>query len=177
MGIKPVPADMNGWKIGDRGREFFVSTESLTTDHKNILFPYDSKEFAIQVNSGTMYFRGTLPGTRVFLAASAVVDNTTSVSLTTTGNHGFTVGDIVVIGSTTNYDGTYLVHTGSATTDLRIVATYVAETPPTTAYADGYRDGVTTTGTGPIPIVKPAGETCLTVWAATTAAITIYAWR
>lgn len=175
--ITPVPVDANGWKLGDRGRDFFVTTESLTTAHKDIILAQDCKEIAIVVNSGTLYFRGTLPGTRVFLAASAVVDHTTYVSLTTTGNHGFTVGDTVVIAGTTNYNGSYAVVTGSATTELRISATYVAETPATTAYVDGYRDGSTTLGTGPLPIVKEAGEVCMTVWAADTGTITIYGLR
>lgn len=175
--IKPVPVDANDWKLADRGREFFVTTESLTTAHKDLIFPCDIKELAIIVTSGTIYFRGTIPGTRVSLAASAAVDGTTYVSLTTTGNHGFTVGDTVTITGTTNYDGDWEVVAGSATTDLRIAATYVAETPAATATVDGYRDGSTTVGTGPIPIVKEAGNVCMTVWAATTGEITIMGWR
>lgn len=179
MTIKRLPYDGNKWIMTDRGTDFFVSTESLTTAHKNIRFPRDCKEFAIIVNSGTLYFRGTSPGTLVPLAASAVVDNGDgTVTITTGEDHGFTVTDPCEIEGTTNYDGTaYTVLAGSATDQLVITATYVAETPTTAAYAVGYRDGSTTTGTGPLPIVKEAGAVCLTVWAATTAEITIYAWR
>jgi hypothetical protein len=173
----PVPRDDNGATLLDRGTALSFTTLTLTTDHKDLLFPTDCKEFAILVNSGTLYFRGTEYGTRVYLDASAVVDSGGgTVTITTGEDHGYTVGDPCTIAGTTNYNGT--LEAGSATDQLIITATYVAETPAVTAYVDGYRDGSTTIGTGPIPIVAEAAQKVMELWSdAGGATVTIYKWR
>lgn len=70
-----------------------------------------------------------------YLNNSAVVDlgdGTVKISCT---NHGFVQGDVVSIDGTTNYNGEYTLpsQANGDANNFVITATYVAETPPTTA--------------------------------------------
>ena len=120
LDTNPGPRDRDGVMMPDRCTEAFFHAETLTETAKAVILASDCKEFALIVKTGTLVLRGQCPGTRVLLAASAAVDHTTYVSLTTAVAHGFTVGDEVKIKGPVNYDGTWPVVTGSATTDLRI---------------------------------------------------------
>lgn len=52
-------------------------------------------------------------------------------------NHGYSVGQTVTIYGTVHYNGAEVLQTGTDPNNLRILATYSAETIPATAYAIG----------------------------------------
>ena len=117
MGIKPCPVDDNGRRLLDSGTDLTTSRTNITDAWKAIQFVNDIKAFSVRIDSvsaGKVAFRGTLPGNKEWLAATAVIDNGDgTVTLTTATNHNYTVGDDCEIHGPAYYSGTWPLETGS----------------------------------------------------------------
>jgi hypothetical protein len=115
--ITKLPLDDRNTPIVDGAIDLICDRISLTDAWKEIQFVNDIKAFSILVNSvsaGSVAFRGTLPGSKEWLAAVAVIDNGDgTVTLHTGALHNFTVGDDVEIHGTTYFDGTWGLESGS----------------------------------------------------------------
>lgn len=115
-----------------------------TSAFVDIVLTQDVEAVSVFVNSGTLIYRGTTPGARVYLDAVAVENaGGGKVDLVSTA-HGCTIGDSIYIpmGQLVNYSGAYVLQAGGTVDRLRIIATYVAETPAVGAYINGYRDAI-----------------------------------
>jgi hypothetical protein len=176
MSIRPSPSDANGNKLIDTGSQILTDRISLTTATRAIQFGEDIKGLILYVESGTVIIRGVAAFGKEFLDAEAAIDaGGGDVTLNADG-HGFTTGDSVTITGTTNYDGTYTIT--AATDTITITATYVAETIPATAYMVGYRDArLAAASTWSLPVAVHENTTVCTLSAATTAVVSIVAWR
>lgn len=184
---KPVPVDANGWKLLDRGSEVFTDRIALTTVDHVLRFGRDIKGCSVYVESGTVIKRGVEPISVAYLDAEAAVDNEDGTVTLAATAHGFTQDDSVEIYGTTNYDTgaddreesqTALNLDSVATDSVTITATYVAETPPATAYMIGYRDSQhAALSSFDIPVVVEKMQPVCTLSASSTAVVSITAWR
>jgi hypothetical protein len=85
-----------------------------------------TKNDIVTINGATInppsYASQTIDNTAVANVGGGLVDIADTA-------HGYNVGEGITIAGTTNYDGDYIVQAGTTANLIRIVATFVAETP------------------------------------------------
>lgn len=116
MSIKSCPVDANGRRLLDSSTELICDRIPLTDAWKEIQFIHDIKAFSIYVNSvsaGSVALRGTIPSSKRYLTAVAVIDNGDGTVTLHSTAHGLTAGDDVTIYGTDYYDGTWTLETGT----------------------------------------------------------------
>jgi len=180
MGLKSVPVDENGRRLVDRGSDLGCDLRTLDTNWLDIQFIHDIKGLTIAVESGTVYFDGTMDSSKAWLDNAAAVDSGGGTVTLAAAAHGFAHDGSATctISGTTNYDGTFTILAASTADNIVITDTFVAETIPATAYATGRRYPTRTAGQSiEIPTAVDPDTTVISLKAATTATISLWPWR